>query len=129
MRGKNSSRNNLWERSDKSNLHYKMYKVGKKWVFASLFMLSLGSFMLTDVSVRADTQDKLNSNDNNTRTALTATAADPSSQAPVSEAADTTQEVSTTAEPVQSAASKSDAVVAPSSDGTAHATGTTSAAS
>ncbi|WP_353960965.1 KxYKxGKxW signal peptide domain-containing protein [Lentilactobacillus sp. TOM.63] len=36
MRRSNCSRNNLWGKSEKTDLHYKMYKVGKKWVFASL---------------------------------------------------------------------------------------------
>lgn len=47
MKGKNLSRNNKWGKAEKSNLHYKLYKSGKQWVTASLFMLSLGAVLIT----------------------------------------------------------------------------------
>lgn len=99
MRGKNCSRNNLWEKSEKSNLHYKMYKVGKKWVFASLFMLSLGSFMLSGVSVHADTQAELAKDEASTSTTLVTSAANATSTATTSQGASTatTSEAGSTA--------------------------------
>ncbi|WP_283679611.1 KxYKxGKxW signal peptide domain-containing protein [Lentilactobacillus sp. Marseille-Q4993] len=63
MKGKNVSRNNLWGKSNKSDLHYKMYKSGKQWVFASMFMLSVGAFLMGSGStVKADTQSQLGDN-------------------------------------------------------------------
>ncbi|WP_146985975.1 KxYKxGKxW signal peptide domain-containing protein, partial [Lentilactobacillus rapi] len=99
MRRNNCSRNNLWGKSEKTDLHYKMYKVGKKWVFASLFMLSLGSFMLSGVSVHADTQAELAKSEATTSTTLVKSAANDTSAAANSQGTSTaaTSEAGSTA--------------------------------
>lgn len=126
MIGKNVSRNNLWGKSSKKDLHYKMYKSGKNWIFASLFAFTLGSFLLMpNEYVRADTQTEIaaTTKTTTTKTALVSAAG--------SSAADSSATATTTSDPASSAASASDATtsaVGTSASSTAQATTSSAAA-